>query len=71
MDKESKVVSIFAAKKKMEARKEGNVEKKADSVDELFAEIIKKNMSNYDRQQKDRNKANQSVLRSYKLKSKK
>lgn len=70
-NQESNVVSIFAARKKLEARNSKDSNKQPDSVDDLFADIIKKNLSNTDRQSKDRNKSNKSVLRSYKLKSKK
>ena len=63
------VVSIFAARQKSEATKKDNQEEKDGSLEDLFEDIIRRNLQNSDRQKKDRNKANKSVLRSYRIKN--
>lgn len=61
-----KVIDIFEAKRKKEAKDP----EKQDSADGLFADIIKKNSSNEERQKRDRIKANKSVLKSYRIRTK-
>ena len=59
------VVSLFERKNKM-AEKVGN-ETQEDSS-EFFDAIVRKNQQVKERMKKDRNKANRSVLRSYRIK---
>ncbi len=61
---EKNVVSIFAARRKSD--------EKTSSVDEShegFEEIVKKNKLAQEKMKKERTKVNQSVLRSYRLKT--
>ena len=64
---ESKVVSIFDAKKKRNET-EVETELKENSVESFFEDIMKKNKSNKDRLQSERNKSNKGVIRSHRLK---
>ena len=61
------VVSIFDRKKR---EQELEAELNADSAEssESFLSIMEKNRESKERMKKDRNKANRSVLRSYRLK---
>ena len=63
------VVSIFAARQKAEATKNDQKQNSDGSLEDLFEDIIRRNLQNSDRQKKDRNKANKSVLRSYRIKN--
>ena len=61
------VVSIFDRKKReLELEAELNAENAESS--ESFLSIMEKNRESKERMKKDRNKANRSVLRSYRLK---
>lgn len=71
-----KVVSLFKAKeaKQEEAAQEGAKQdassKPSDSdIQAFFKQIMEANSKNQNRQKKDRNNANKSVLRSYRIKN--
>ena len=64
----SEIISFAEAKKKLESRNSlSSVEEQPIS----FAEAMRKNMENKNRLQKDRLKANKSVLKSYRIKPEK
>ena len=73
MNQESKIVSFSDAKKRFARNKKADVDQIANSqvdIDDLFDEIMKKNLENKDKASKERLKANKSVLRSYRIKDK-
>ena len=59
------VVSIFSAKSKSE---EADKVEEKNEEDLTFEEIMTRNKRNSDRMRKERNSANKSVLRSYRIK---
>lgn len=61
----SEIINIFDAKRKLEKESK---EKKDNEENMSFDEIIKKNEENRKRMAKDRERANKSVTRSYRLK---
>lgn len=61
----SEIINIFDAKRKLEKESK---EKKENEESMSFDEIIKKNEENRKRMVRDREKANKSVTRSYRLK---
>lgn len=61
----SEIINIFDAKRKLEKESK---EKKENEENMSFDEIIKKNEENRKRMKKDRERANKSVTRSYRLK---
>ena len=68
------VVSLFAAKAKLEEAessngKEGSVKSLKAEEDTSFADEVSRNKQVADRMKKEREKANRSVLRSYRLKT--
>jgi len=62
--KKENVISIFAAQR--DAAKEISLD---DANDSDFEEIVKKNKLAQEKMKKERTKGNQSVLRSYRLKT--
>lgn len=58
------VISLFAAKK---AQAEGE-DKKPEGEAPSFLDVMKQNAKNKERLEKERNSANKSVLRSYRIK---
>ena len=73
MENENNVVSLFEARKKIK-EEDKVVTKKADEkieeeVGQFFSDTIKKNSETRSRLKTDRNKANKSVIRSYRLKN--
>lgn len=62
---ENNVVSIFDAEKK-----EKDDEDEDEKEEYNFEAIIKKNKKNLEREGRDRNKSNNSVIRGYRLKPK-
>ena len=65
-DTNTKVVSLFAARKA--DAKDDDTEKK-DGKEESFFDAIKRNSDNEARLRQERLKANQSVLKSYRIKN--
>lgn len=61
--KDENIVSIFSRSKKEEQASSDN-----STAGLSFEEIMRRNMENKERLKKDRAKANQSVIRSYRLK---
>ena len=67
------VVSLFAAKAKLEEHESCDEDESAHSLaskeETDFAEEVRRNKEVADRMKKERQKANRSVLRSYRLKT--
>lgn len=73
MNSNDKVVSLFDARKKLNAVKQSEAKKTNDSgfdADNFFADIMKKNADSKNKASADRLKSNKSVLRSYRIKDK-
>lgn len=75
-EKEATVISIFAPRKSIASqslepsKNEAPAEPEIPMTEEeLFLETMRKNKENSDRLRKERNKANQSVLKSYRIKT--
>lgn len=64
----SKLVSLFGARKDAAAKEEKETAKKEDVAPSFF-DAMKKNNENEERLRKERLKANQSVLKSYRIKN--
>ena len=62
----SKVVSLFKAREQKVAAETAVTEAKPG---ESFEDVMRRNAENLERMRKERSKANQSVLRSYKIKN--
>jgi hypothetical protein len=63
---EEKVINMFANR---ETQSESSTSKpKSSEAETSFAELMKKNAENSERMRKERNKANRSVLKSYRIK---
>ena len=67
------IVSLFAARQEAARKAKGeiaeeNTEEKAKST-ESFTDLMRKNAENDERLRKERNKANSSVLKSYRIKN--
>lgn len=73
--KSSNVVSLFGARKvetsdkSEEQKQEASSEKKEADSKESFLESMQRNFENAERLRKERLKANQSVLKSYRIKN--
>ena len=59
------VVSIFARRENTEEKK---ASKKDGSDEESFGDIMERNAKNSERMRRERNNANKSVLKSYRIK---
>ena len=66
-DTDSKLVSIFGARNA--APDNASSSQKKEDKEESFLDAIQKNSSNEERLRKERLKANQSVLKSYRIKN--
>lgn len=64
---ESKVVSLFDKARESSASKEIEAKKAEEDFD--FETIVRRNMENKARMNKERSKANRGVIRSYRLKN--
>jgi hypothetical protein len=64
----SNIVSLFGVKKTA-AEAEKKASEQEDAPEEGFFDAIKKNFENQERLRKERLKANQSVLKSYRIKN--
>lgn len=64
----SNIVSLFGAKKTA-AEDEKRASEQDETPKEGFFDAIKKNFENQERMKKERLKANQSVLKSYRIKN--
>lgn len=64
---EAKVVSLFANRENTKEAKSEEAEEGTEG--ETFAEIVARNMANKERLKRERNNANKSVLRSYRIKN--
>lgn len=69
----SNVVSIFAAKSSLDEQREEVADqasqKKVSNEEHDFADVVRRNQQIAERMRKERQKANRSVLRSYRLKT--
>ena len=65
---ETKVVSLFKARQDQAAATEAT-QGPDKSKPESFSDVMRRNAENSERLRKERSKANQSVLRSYKIKN--
>ncbi len=65
-DTDTKVVSLFGARK---ADAKGDDTGEKDGKEESFFDSIKRNSDNEERLRQERLKANQSVLKSYRIKN--
>ena len=68
----SKVINLFAARQQAAAsaaREASTVDKKGEVSEASFNESMQKNMENAERLRKERLKANQGVLKSYRIKN--
>ena len=66
-DTDSKLVSIFGARNAVPDNASSS--QKKEDKEESFLDAIQKNNSNEERLRKERLKANQSVLKSYRIKN--
>ena len=65
--KDENVISIFEARKK--AEQDAEAAAMAADVTEAFEDIMRRNVQNLERLRKERQVANKSVLRSYRIKN--
>lgn len=68
MSNNNNVISIFKKKEEAEKKKEETTETEEKGIQD-FETIMRENDSRKEKLKKDRQKANKSVLRSYKIKS--
>jgi len=64
----SNIVSLFGSKKSA-APVDSKVADESEPSSESFLDSMRKNMENQERLRKERSKANQSVLKSYRIKN--
>ena len=67
-DETSKVINLFANRKQLNDAIQTDSREEPQS-EEAFNEAVRKNMENAERLRKERLKANQGVLKSYKIKN--